>query len=105
MAMGDTMYHTESISLEEVFATLGHCCPPSACLRFDPSKGEAMQKTHAHNGHARTLSFMPFDLNDARERLSGLGTQATGYIRKKPAVALLGALCLGFVLSRLLSRR
>ncbi len=64
-----------------------------------------MEKAHAHNGHTRSLNFMPFDLGDARERLSGLGDQTTEFIRTKPAAALLGALCLGFVLSRLVSRR
>ena len=64
-----------------------------------------MEKARAHNGNAKSPNFMPFDLNDAREKLSGLGDQATEFIRTKPAAALIGALCLGFVLSRLVSRR
>jgi hypothetical protein len=64
-----------------------------------------MQKTHVSNGHSKSLDFLPFDLNDARERLSDFNDRATEFIRTKPAAALLGALCLGFMLSRLVNRR
>ena len=64
-----------------------------------------MEKTHVHNGHAKSPDFLPFDLKDARERLSDFSDRATDFIRNKPAAALLGALCLGFVLSRLVNRR
>jgi hypothetical protein len=72
---------------------------------FVPGSEEIMEKTHAHNGHQKSATFMPFDLGDARERLSDLADQTTEFIRTKPAAALFGALCLGFVLSRLVSRR
>jgi hypothetical protein len=64
-----------------------------------------MEKAQAHNGRTKSLNFMPFDLNDARERLSDLNDRTIEFIRAKPAAALLGALCLGFVLSRLVNRR
>jgi len=64
-----------------------------------------MEKTAAHNGHSRTLDFLPFDLNDTRERLSDFGEQASAFIRDKPGLALLGAFCVGFAISRLVSRR
>jgi hypothetical protein len=72
---------------------------------FVSGSEEIMEKAHAHNGNAKSLNLMPFDLNDARKRLSGLGDQATEFIRTKPTAALIGALCIGFVLSRLVSRR
>jgi hypothetical protein len=64
-----------------------------------------MEKTHVHNGHSKSPNFLPFDLKDARQRLSNFNARAPDFIRNKPAAALLGALCLGFMLSRLVNRR
>ncbi len=64
-----------------------------------------MQKTRVHNGHSKSPDFLPFDITQARERLSDFTDRTTEFIRHRPAAALLGAMCLGFVLSRLVSRR
>jgi len=64
-----------------------------------------MEKTATHNGHSSTLDFLPFDVDETRQKLSDFGEQATAFIREKPGLALLGAFCVGFALSRLVNRR
>jgi hypothetical protein len=64
-----------------------------------------MQQTHVTNGHSKAAARFPDFFKDGQEKLSELNDVAADFIRKRPAAALLGALCLGFVFARLVSRR
>jgi hypothetical protein len=64
-----------------------------------------MQQTRVNNGHAKAVAYFPDILKDGQEKLSELNDFAADFIRKRPAAALLGAVCLGFVIARFVSRR
>jgi hypothetical protein len=64
-----------------------------------------MPQTHISNGHSKAMAHFPDLLKDGQEKLSELNDFAAEFIRKRPAAALLGALCLGFVFARIVSRR
>ncbi|MBX7101581.1 MAG: hypothetical protein K1X89_27955 [Myxococcaceae bacterium] len=44
-------------------------------------------------------------LEDAKEKLADANAKAKGFIRENPALAIGGALALGFLIGRLASRR
>jgi len=44
-------------------------------------------------------------IEEARERLSGLNTRVVEFIKERPGTCLMGALAFGYVVGRIASRR
>jgi len=64
-----------------------------------------MPEIHASNGQTNALASLPIVLKDTRQKLSDFNEVALTFIKERPVTALFGALCLGFFLSRIASRR
>lgn len=68
-----------------------------------------MEQSRLNNGHTQHIAPLPFDLaqemEKAKEKFSDLSTKAVAFIKERPAMVLFGALCVGFAIGRLASRR
>ena len=64
-----------------------------------------MQTQLSNGRHKAGQSGLPINFDDARQKLAALNTRAVALIKEKPAAVLFGALCVGFLIGRLASRR
>lgn len=66
--------------------------------------GRKKKNGHATQQEQPSIEMLGIEADEIRERLSGLDTQLRTLARQKPVVVVCGALVVGYVLGRIVSR-
>jgi ElaB/YqjD/DUF883 family membrane-anchored ribosome-binding protein len=62
-------------------------------------------QSETHNGQTAAAGVMEDEVAAARKALEDFNQKAVSFIRERPGTCIAGAVLLGFVLGRLVSRR